>query len=203
MSFEVEQKFRTDGHDAVAARLAELGHHAGSPVEQEDAYLSHPQRDFATTREALRIRRVGEENAITYKGPRLEGPTKTREELEIGFAPGREAHSQMCRLFEILGFRPVAVVRKVRTTYHLTWDGRDVEVVLDEVPGLGVFVEVETIAAEEADLKETQRVIGAVAAALGLKEVEPRSYLQMTLERLASGADGVEKQDDEGPIQLG
>ena len=183
MSFEVEQKFRTDGHDGVASRLEALGAVRGPTVDQEDAYLRHPSRDFAATNEALRLRRVGGSNAVTYKGPKRGGPTKTREEIEVPFEPGAEALDQLRRVFERLGFGAVAVVRKARTPYRLESDGRAVEVVLDVAEGLGTFVEVETIAGGEADLAEAQRVVLSVAGRLGLTEVEPRSYLRMALER--------------------
>ncbi len=183
MRFEVEQKYRTDGHEAVAAALAAMGATPGPAVDQEDGYMNHPGRDFAATHEAFRIRRVGGSNAVTYKGPKRGGPTKTREEIEVGFADGPEALADLRRLFENLGFRPVAVVRKTRTPYRLTAEGRPVEVVLDVAEGLGTFVEVESIAEDEADLPEAQRVVVGLAAALGLTEHEPRSYLRMALER--------------------
>src|SRR3954449_1270660 len=85
MSFEVEIKFRTDGHDDMARRLAEMGGKPAAVSDQEDVYLSHPARDFAQTGEALRLRSEGSSNRITYKGPRQGGPTKTREEIEIAF----------------------------------------------------------------------------------------------------------------------
>jgi adenylate cyclase class 2 len=189
MSFEVEQKFRAVDHEVVARRLADLGAAAGEPAEQEDVYLSHPCRDFAATNEAFRLRRVGDHNAITYKGPKRAGPTKTREEIEIAFPEGAESLARMRRLYEHLGFRPVAVVRKVRTPYHLTREGRAVEVALDQAVGLGAFVEVETIARGEADLPGAQRVIVELAGVLGLTQVEPRSYLRMLLEE-AGGESG-------------
>jgi adenylate cyclase class 2 len=185
MSFEVEQKFRTSGHGEVAARLASIGAEAAPALTQEDTYLSHPSRDFATTNEALRLRRVGDSNAVTYKGPKRAGPTKTREEIEVSFADGTEALEKMRRVYELLGFRPVAVIRKTRTPYHLNYEGRAVEVVLDVAEGIGTFVEVETIALDEADLAEGQRVVLALASSLGLTVVEPRSYLRMALEHRA------------------
>jgi adenylate cyclase class 2 len=190
MGFEVEQKFRTDGHAEVAARLNAMGAAAGPRIDQEDAYWNHPARDFATTNEALRLRRVGAGNAITYKGPKHAGPTKTREEIEIPYREGPEGLEQMSRLFEALGFRPVALVRKHRTPYTLTYEGREVEVVLDVAEDIGTFVEVEAIAEGEADLPEAQRVVMSLAAALGLTDVEPRSYLRMALEHRAGSSGG-------------
>src|SRR5512135_2367010 len=108
MSFEVEVKYRLVDHDHLVQRLAQMGAVAGEVVDQEDIYLSHPSRDFAQTNEAFRIRRLGAENRITYKGPRHSGPTKTREEIEIPFAEGDEQARRLLRLLENLGFRPVA-----------------------------------------------------------------------------------------------
>jgi adenylate cyclase class 2 len=182
MSFEVEIKFRVADHEALANRLAALGAVEGTRIDQEDMYLGHPGRDFAQTNEALRLRREGDENRITYKGPKLAGPTKTREEIELEFAGGPDGLVSMGRLFEILGFRPVAVVRKVRRPFQMEHRGRSVTISLDVTEGLGPFVEVECLAAGQADLGETQAAVLDLAQVLGLKQVEPRSYLRMTLE---------------------
>jgi adenylate cyclase class 2 len=184
MSFEVEVKYRTDGHAALAARIVALGGEAEAAFEQEDAYLAHPARDFRQTNEALRLRRVGDSNAITYKGPRHAGPTKTREEIEIAFAEGPAAWDQMLRLFENLGFRRVALVRKTRRPYRVVHHDQPLEVVLDRIEGLGEFAEVEAIAPSAADLPAAQAAVLDLAGALGLTEVEPRSYLGMILEQI-------------------
>jgi adenylate cyclase class 2 len=186
MGFEVEIKFRDADHDSIARRLAGLGAPAGEAVAQEDVYLAHPGRDFAATGEAFRLRRDGAANRLTYKGPRHAGPTKTREEVEVAFAEGPGAWASMERLFEALGFRAVAAVRKVRRAFHLERDGRAMEVVLDRVEGLGDFAEVEALAGDDpADLAAAQAAVLGLARELGLgqERVEPRSYLRMILER--------------------
>jgi len=182
MGYEVEAKYRLVDHDQLRARLVERGAHREPGVDQEDIYLSHPARDFAVSNEALRIRRIGLENRITYKGPRRSGPTKTREEIEISLTSGHDAFAQLLRLFENLGFRPVATIRKSRTAFHLTRDGHAIEVVLDRALGLGDFAEIEALAATEAELPAAQAAVLALADELGLTEVEPRSYLRMSLE---------------------
>lgn len=183
MSFEVEVKYRSVDHDHLVQRLLQMGATPSDVVDQEDTYLGHPARDFALTNEAFRIRRLGDENRITYKGPRRSGPTKTREEIEIPFAPGQESSTSLLRLFESLGFRPVATIRKRRRSFHATVQGREMEVVLDEAEGLGTFAEIEVLANREADLPAAQQAVLALAEDLGLTEVEPRSYLRMFLEQ--------------------
>jgi adenylate cyclase class 2 len=182
MGFEVEVKYRSADHDRLRSLLLDRGAREDAPVEQEDVYLRHPSRDFALTNEALRLRHIGADNRITYKGPRFPGPTKTREEIEISMAPGDSNARDLARLFENLGFRPVAAIRKRRTTFHLTYPPHDIEVSLDRVEGLGDFAEIETIAPEETGLSSAQATVLALATELGLDQVEPRSYLRMALE---------------------
>jgi len=213
MSYEVEVKYRLANAAQLERRLAERGAARQPVIVQEDTYLSHPSRDFALTNEALRLRRVMEENRITYKGPRRRGPTKTREEIEISIAPGDAAWHGLFHLFEKLGFRPVATIRKTRTPFHLTVERHDIEVALDQADGLGDFAEIETLAATEIDLPAAQAAILAVADQLGLTEVEPRSYLRMALDAqrqatagLLSGNEGLAPGGNpprKGPPQTG
>ena len=185
MGFEVEVKYRSVDHNLLIAALADRGATAEQAITQEDVYLNHPTRDFAVTNEAFRIRRIGEENRITYKGARRSGPTKTREEIEIELTSGKQPFAELFRLFECLGFRPVATIRKSRTPFHLNRDGRRIEVALDRADRLGEFAEIETLATTEADLPAAQAAVLALASELGLTEVEPRSYLRMWLEAAA------------------
>jgi adenylate cyclase class 2 len=186
MSYEVELKFRACSHDELVRRLAALGGSEEPELSQEDIYWNHPARDFARSGEAFRIRRTGDDNRITYKGPKWSGPTKTREELEIPFEPGAAVFEQMSRLLENLGFRATAAVRKSRRPFHLTFQGWSMEIALDTVEGLGEFVEVEAIAEHPDDLPRAQAAVLDLASALELDEIEPRSYLRMILERAGS-----------------
>jgi adenylate cyclase, class 2 len=186
MGYEIEVKFRVADHADLKRRLEARGLSPKATVEHRDAYLAHPSRDFAVTGEAFRIRGEGDSNRITYKGAKLGGPAKTREEIEVEFARGAEAREQLTRAFELLGFRPVAIVRKRRSEYHLEHQGRPMVVALDDADGVGTFAEVETLVDAESELPEAQRAVLALAGELGLSEVEPRSYLRMVLE--ASGA---------------
>jgi adenylate cyclase class 2 len=187
MSYEVEVKYRGVDHERLARALAQRGAVSRGAVDQEDVYLNHPARDFTISNEAFRIRRLGQENRITYKGPRRSGPTKTREEIEIAVATGAEAFAKLLRMLETLGFRPVAAVRKRRESFHLPHLGHELEVTLDVAEGLGEFAEIEAFVRDESALPAAQQAVLSLAGELGLTEVEPRSYLRMMLEdRLAA-----------------
>jgi adenylate cyclase class 2 len=185
MGYEVEIKFRVPDHNEVRKRLAPIGAMPGPEFEVVDLYLAHPARDFAKTDEALRIRRQGDSNRVTYKGPKQAGPTKTREEIEVPFAAGTQALEQMAQVFDRIGFRTVARVEKTRSSAGVVYQGRPIGLALDFAEGLGSFVEVEATACGALDLADAQKAVMGLAQELGLVEVEPRSYLQMSLERLA------------------
>jgi adenylate cyclase class 2 len=180
MHFEVEQKHRVEDRAALVAELTTRGVALGEPVLQSDQYFAHPARDFAKTDEALRIRTVGNSSFVTYKGPKLDATSKTRRELELPLAASHADGSQFAELLAALGFTPVAAVRKQRRTFHITHEGREVEGALDEVDGVGSYVELE-LTADEAHLDATKAVIAALAAELRLGPSERRSYLELLL----------------------
>ena len=62
--------------------LLERGATLSKDCDQVDEYFNHPCRDFAVTDEALRLRK-DPDGKMTYKGPKLDRTTKTREEIEM------------------------------------------------------------------------------------------------------------------------
>jgi adenylate cyclase class 2 len=184
MQFEVEHKYRVADLERLAAQLAELGAKPGEEKVQEDCYYAHPARDFATSDEALRLRRVGDANFITYKGPKVGATSKTRQELELPLERGAKALAQFGQLLEALGFRQVATVRKRRRKASLTREGREVEISLDDVEQVGTFVELELMA-DAAERVQAEQCLSSLAQELALDQGERRSYLELWLEERA------------------
>lgn len=184
--FEVEQKFWVDDLALLRRQLVERGVVLDPPLEESDHYFAHPARNFAETDEALRIRNKQGKVFLTYKGPKLDLPTKTRHEIELPLGEGEPVAIQWRGLLETLGFRPVAEVRKRREKGRIPHADRVVEISLDDVVGLGTFAELEVIVAAD-DLAQAQTVIISLAGLLGLSKVERRSYLGLLLERTARG----------------
>ena len=180
MKYEVEQKHPVPGFEAVEARLAAMEATIGPPQEELDLYFAHPVRNFAETDEALRIRRKGGKTLITYKGPKIDKATKTRREIELPLATGTEHVKGYVELLTALGFRKVAEVSKRRRGGQVQWNQWSVELALDEVAGLGQYVELE-IVAERDRLPAAQSALLELAAHLSLPQPERRSYLEMVL----------------------
>ena len=141
--YEVEFKIRAP-HAEVKAALEDADAHHVETVVQEDTYYDAPDRNFAETDEALRVRT--EETAderrvlLTYKGPLVGETSKTRAEAETPVGDADALRS----ILDGLGYDPAATVQKERTRYVLD----DCLVTLDTVAGLGEFVEVEYAAGE-------------------------------------------------------
>ncbi|VTT99899.1 Adenylyl cyclase CyaB, putative OS=Singulisphaera acidiphila (strain ATCC BAA-1392 / DSM 18658 / VKM B-2454 / MOB10) GN=Sinac_5239 PE=4 SV=1: CYTH [Gemmataceae bacterium] len=177
---EVEVRYRTPDRAGVIARLLALGAALAEDRTDVDQYYNAPDRNLKDTGEAFRLRRIGDANYLTYKGPRRDADTKTREEVEVPLGNGPAVAADATRMLEALGFRPVVVVRKARQVYALTRDGFAMEVCFDAVERVGEFLELEILAPEE-QYEPAKATLFQLAADLGLAEKESRSYLGMVL----------------------
>jgi adenylate cyclase, class 2 len=178
MPYEVEMKFPVADMAAIESRLASMGVSIEAPFPEVDVYFSHPARDFASTDEALRIRRKGQSSFITYKGPKIDATTKTRREIDLPLPPGETSAQAWTGLLESLGFAAAAEVRKSRRKARVPWQGRQVEGSLDQVEGLGNYVELELVVELEG-VEAAKACVGSLATALGLDGSERRSYLEL------------------------
>ena len=170
---EYEVKIRIGDLGPLRARLVSLGIRPSPTLAERDLYFNAPTRDFGRTDEALRIRSTGGETTITYKGPKHgRGGVKAREEIIVPVGSGEA----LGEILERLGFTRTAVVEKTREMYRVEGSF----VALDEVAGLGSFVEIEAPAGMgEAD---AIALIGRVRGILALAGEEiPLSYLEMVL----------------------
>ena len=186
MQYEVEMKFAVGDVAALEDRLAVLGATISGAESETDTYFAHPARDFTKTDEALRLRQKKTGCFITYKGPKIDATTKTRQEIDLPLAA--ESGLKAWRgLLEALGFTVAGQVKKLRRKARVGWQGRSVEISLDDVDGLGAFVELELIA-NENDIVAARDRLASLAKALGLPldSGERRSYLELLLAKKRS-----------------
>lgn len=177
---EIELKFRADDWSGPLAAVRGWGAEFVGTRHEADHYFNAPDRDFAATNEAFRVRCVGSHAVLTYKGPRRPGATKTRLEIEVPLADGGQPAEDARRLMVALGYRPVAVVSKMREMFRFTRDGFPLLACFDDVERVGRFIEIEVVA-DESQAEAAQAAVLATAADLGLANPEPRSYLRMLL----------------------
>ena len=94
MPVEVEAKIKVDSHDAVRRRLATMRAMRISRVLETNHIFDSPERTLLCEGRGLRIRICRAVDGydppatLTYKGPRIQGPLKTREEIEVSIDDG-------------------------------------------------------------------------------------------------------------------
>lgn len=171
---EIKLALSPDDATRLRARLAELGATVAGTHTQADTYFAHPLRDFRHTDEALRLRQDHDSLRVTYKGPKLDPPRKTREEIE--FALGADL-ATATTLLERLGFRAAATVKKERVEWNVPGDP-PATLALDDVAGLGTFCEIEVAA---QDVAAARAALENVQQRLGLAHLAPiaDSYLEL------------------------
>lgn len=137
----------------------------GEKIE-EDVYYSSPIKDFKETDEALRVR-YSEGNAIlTYKGPKIDKISKSREEIEVFVSGDIES------LLQKLGFKKFMNIKKNRKLYQY----KEFTLSLDNVEGLGEYIEVELKSENKDDIEKIENLFDVL-----FLDSERRSYLELLL----------------------
>ncbi|MFZ2470910.1 MAG: class IV adenylate cyclase [Methanothrix sp.] len=180
---EVEVKARAP--EDMAERIAALGATLLAVENHHDLYFNSPLRDFKESDEALRIRIKEEGARLTYKGPKLDQTTKSRLERTVKI----DDPKQMEQILVALGFVLSAQVRKRRAKY--SYEG--VVLALDDVEGLGRFVEVE--AEGIGDYEQQKQKVLSILSRLGLHESIRSSYLQLLEEKKKNDDNEVKRQE--------
>jgi adenylate cyclase class 2 len=110
----------------------------GKPVEKQffvDTVFDRGD-ELESSDRFVRIRRYKDKAVLTYKGPREESVAKKRVETEVEI----DDAESMEKIFESLGFAKVQTNERKREVYRFMGG----EVVIDELPKLGFFIEIET-----------------------------------------------------------
>ncbi len=179
--FEVELKFPAPSHETIRQQLKAYQATAKSTALHCDEYFNHSLLDFATQDIALRIRSRNNLNILTYKGPNLDRRAKVREEIEITLnANDKDKFRQM--LFG-MGFHSVASINKKRDSINVVLDGQSIEVCLDDVEGVGTFVELEIVVDDKEQTDIAKQRLEKLAQSIGITAPPTTvSYLEMLLD---------------------
>ena len=170
MGRNVEIKARIADRAALARRVAAIADRGPTVIDQEDTFFPSP-------RGRLKLRRFadGRGELIHYRRPDAAGP----EESRFVRSPTADPDSLAAALGGALGVR--GVVRKRRTLYLA---GRT-RIHLDEVEGLGDFLELEVVLAagesKEAGLAVARGLMDRLGVAAD--DLVARAYVDLLEER--------------------
>ncbi|MEN3035344.1 MAG: class IV adenylate cyclase [Candidatus Methanosuratincola sp.] len=183
MSNEIEAKAQVEDASIAESIVRRSGGDLIGEKKQVDIYLSHPCRDMRAADEALRLRLEGEACVVTFKGARMKGNLKSREELEFSVWDWEKA----LEVFKRLGFKVSAKVCKVRREYRLL----GANVAIDKVEGLGDFVEIE--APRIGTEMERSALVEKVANLIGVEKdrLTTKSYAELLESRSSQRSDSI------------
>lgn len=134
---EIEIKLRVDGPVGdIHQCLKSIGFAISKPrVFESNTLFDTADLRLRAASELIRLRRVGTECILTYKGRPEPGKYKSREEIETGVSE----ESKMALILARLGFGPVFRYEKFRTEYQ---SGQQGTITVDETP-IGLYLELE------------------------------------------------------------
>ena len=144
---EVEIKVKVKNRVKLEQLLCELGFTKGALIREEDLYFDTLEDFIRKNDHALRLRSsenmISGENHhfITYKGPKLDQISMTRQELETSI----EDADVMKKLLKALGYVKMYSVIKIRQYFTLD----EMNACIDSVNDLGEFLELEMVVSEE------------------------------------------------------
>ncbi len=182
---EIKIPLTSEGRSAIEESIVRIGGISKGVEYQSDRYYNHPCRDFATTDEAVRLRELVVRSPdsdrsvrylqMTYKGPKIDPLSKTRDEVTMEVSDLEAADT----ILRALSFRFVREVRKKRSTYQIG----DISVCVDDVDGLGSFVELECVTSSRAGVTDTRERLFSLASQLGLdtRRATRESYLSLLM----------------------
>ncbi|WFE29245.1 class IV adenylate cyclase [Solwaraspora sp. WMMD791] len=158
---EVEVKYRVQDREALLVALTARGIEPGPPVVQDDQAYAPQGWSYGDSRIGVpfvRLRTVDGRHTFTLKRPA--DNALSCDEYETAVADREQMHTAILAM----GFRATVRVAKVRRTARLPGG----ELCVDDVAGLGTFLELERIVGDGVPGEAVQAELAAFVASLGI-----------------------------------
>ena len=175
---EVEVKLKIDNRTSVEEQLRDHGFCLHKRVKETDTYFDGGLYGIKKSGQALRVRKTVdymtgvEKSELNFKGAKIDTVSMARLELETEVENGDVA----MKILEVIGFHK-AEPRVIKERWLMSRD--DLHACLDEVEGLGSFLELEIMVEDEGNRPEALGRIEEILEKLGytMKDTTRVSYL--------------------------
>ena len=161
---EIELKYRVDDLEALLVALKSRGIELSEPVFQDDQAYAPAGWQFGDSKlgvSFLRLRTVQGRHYFTLKQPA--GNAQDCLEYETQVTDRQAMHHAALHM----GYRPTVRIAKTRRTATL----EDCSLCIDEVEGVGGFLELERMAPDHADAQAIQADLAAFVSSLGIAAI--------------------------------
>ena len=182
---EIERKYRLTPAQANAVKKkVQAKGTLYPPIHQVDTIYLKGVRSFMEFTQGMPVVRIRTEDSVsklTYKRSINKAGDSVEHELSIGNP------TEMDQILRAEGYQIVTRVVKDRSEVK----SGEYTYALDDVKGLGVFLEIEIIGEDDSQVESASATINTIAATLGLDDsmIETKKYdrLMSDKERLGSG----------------
>lgn len=177
---EIEVKYRLQDTEALVTVLKARGVELGDSACQDDQAYAPQGWQFGDSKlgvSFLRLRTVNGRHFFALKQPTVNAQSCVEHETEV--AARLAMHGAILRM----GF--YATVRVIKTRRTAAVDG--MSLCVDELEGVGIFLELERMAPDDVSAEDVQAELAAFAAGLGI-EAERTEETYDSLVRIAQVA---------------
>ncbi|SBW23032.1 adenylyl cyclase CyaB [Candidatus Protofrankia californiensis] len=177
---EIEVKYHVNDMEGLLVAIKGRGIELGAPIYQDDQAYAPEDWSYGDNKlgvSFVRLRTINGQHTFTLKRP-VENALSC-EEHETAVADREQMH----RAILAMGFYPTVRIAKTRRTATLA----DLSLCVDEVEGIGTFVELERLVPDDVSGEAVQAELTAFVAGLGIEaERTEETYDSLVRATLAS-----------------
>ena len=154
---ELEKGFVLNDNHLIKEEAIEKGFKLAHEVEETDTYFTDKDKEFVRTRTCLRIRRIDSNYMeLTYKAKSSQDTERYgKKEVNIQIKP--TDYEDLVTLLSGLGYIKYVEFTKYRKVYSKKDNNVEYNIMLDNIKGIGDFVEFEIITHEDVSNSEREK----------------------------------------------
>ena len=154
---ELEKGFVLNDNHLIKEEAIEKGFKLAHEVEETDTYFTDKDKEFVRTRTCLRIRRIDSNYMeLTYKAKSSQDTERYgKKEVNIQLKP--TDYEDLVTVLSGLGYIKYVEFTKYRKVYSKKDNNVEYNIMLDNIKGIGDFVEFEIITHEDVSNSEREK----------------------------------------------
>lgn len=154
---ELEKGFVLNDNHLIKEEAIEKGFKLAHEVEETDTYFTDKDKEFVRTRTCLRIRRIDSKYMeLTYKAKSSQDTERYgKKEVNIQIKP--TDYEDLVTVLSGLGYIKYVEFTKYRKVYSKKDNNVEYNIMLDNIKGIGDFVEFEIITREDVSNSEREK----------------------------------------------
>lgn len=154
---ELEKGFVLNDNHLIKEEAIKKGFKLAHEVEETDTYFTDKDKEFVRTRTCLRIRRIDSNYMeLTYKAKSSQDTERYgKKEVNIQVKP--TDYEDLVTVLSGLGYIKYVEFTKYRKVYSKKENNVEYNIMLDNIKGIGDFVEFEIITHEDVSNSEREK----------------------------------------------